>query len=223
MRLAIAMGLHDEQVAVQQGLDAIEQETRKRVFWSLYGSDRTIAALISCPMLLSDEDINVSDVLAVDDSLITSVGVFPQPPDRTPILAGFVHVTRIFRLLSEVLTLLRRKARMSSRSTVNNGGAGQSNAGADDGFPDPRSLVHSLQRLLDDLPPPLRLQSDAQQESSTRTKAETNAFDTCRANILVSQVLVRFAIYQYAMLKSQGRADQCLDELTEDVLRRLHT
>jgi hypothetical protein len=35
MRLAITLGLHDENIAIQQGLDAIEKETRRRVFWVL--------------------------------------------------------------------------------------------------------------------------------------------------------------------------------------------
>jgi hypothetical protein len=35
MRLAIAMGLHDDSVAEQAGMDAIEKETRRRVFWVL--------------------------------------------------------------------------------------------------------------------------------------------------------------------------------------------
>jgi hypothetical protein len=35
MRLAISLGLHDEDIAIQQGLDAIEKETRRRVFWVL--------------------------------------------------------------------------------------------------------------------------------------------------------------------------------------------
>lgn len=35
MRLAITLGLHDENVAEQQGLDAIERDCRRRVFWVL--------------------------------------------------------------------------------------------------------------------------------------------------------------------------------------------
>jgi len=35
LRLAITLGLHDENIAIQQGLDAIEKETRRRVFWVL--------------------------------------------------------------------------------------------------------------------------------------------------------------------------------------------
>jgi hypothetical protein len=158
-------------------------------------------------MLLSDEDIFVSDPLEVDDSLITAAGSFQQPIGRTPIISGFVHVSRIFRLLSHVLRLVRQRARA------------QSIDGDTDAFPDPRSLIRSLQALLDDLPPPLRLQSDIHEK---RSQHENNAFETCKANLLVNQVLVRFAIYQYAMLRSVGRPEQYLDELTEDVLKTLH-
>jgi hypothetical protein len=35
MRLAITLALHDENVAEQQGLDAIERDCRRRVFWVL--------------------------------------------------------------------------------------------------------------------------------------------------------------------------------------------
>ncbi len=159
-------------------------------------------------MLLSDEDIFVSDPLEVDDSLITAAGSFQQPRGRTPIISGFVHVTRIFRLLSHVLRLVRQRSR-----------AAQSIDGDVDSFPDPRTLIHSLQALLDDFPPPLRLQSEVHEQ---RSQQENNAFETCKANLLVNQVLVRFAIYQYAMLKSVGRPEQYLDELTEDVLKTLH-
>lgn len=178
------------------------------------GSDRTIAALISCPMLLSDDDIDVGDILECDDSLITAAGAFPQPAGKTPILSGFIHVTRIFRLLSRVLRYVRAKAKAEGRDGI------QSERGYER-FPDPRSLIESLQALLDGLPAPLRLQSKSTEH---RSKAEAQAFDTCKANILVSQVLVRFAIYQYAMLQTQssGQAETCLTELTDDVLRRLH-
>lgn len=63
--------------------------------------------------------------------------------------------------------------------------------------------------LLDDLPPPLRLNAET---VDPRDMANIYAFDTCKANILVTQVLVRFAIYQYATLRAANRPDQCLDE-----------
>lgn len=149
-------------------------------------------------MLLSDEDIFVSDILEVDDSLITAAGAFQQPARKTPVLSGFVHVTRIFRLLSSVLRLVRNRAHGQSVADI-----------SADLSPDPRELIRRLQDLLDNLPPPLRIQSDVQEN---RSSSEINAFNTCKANILVTQVLVRFAIYQYATLRAQGRPDQCLDE-----------
>jgi hypothetical protein len=53
MRLAITLGLHDENVAVQQNLDAIEKETRRRVFWVLCKS-RRIVRLDQLSSLLSN-------------------------------------------------------------------------------------------------------------------------------------------------------------------------
>ena len=138
------------------------------------GSDRTIAALISCPMLLHDEDIFVSDILQVDDNLITTAGAFQQPPGKTPLLCGFIHVTRIFRLLSQVLRLVRSRAHGQPTPE-----------GQVDTTPDPRELIKSLQMLLDDLPPPLRLNADT---IDPRDIANNYAFDTCKANILVTQV-----------------------------------
>ena len=37
----------------------------------------------------------------VDDELITSQGSFPQPPSRPSAIAGFVIVSKLFRVLSE--------------------------------------------------------------------------------------------------------------------------
>lgn len=228
LRLAIALGLHDESVAMHQGLDAIEKETRRRVFWVLCrsffisllsfakvgavssflnhshstfhfldGSDRTIAALISCPMLLSDDDIFVSDILEVDDSLITVAGAFPQAPGKTPKLSGFVHVTRIFRLLSKVIRLVQDRAHGQVISKEKDRLA-----------PAPLDLVNSLEMLLDDLPLPLQLTVPVDQAQPTE---DLQAFDVCKANILVTQVLVRFAIRQYAALRARTSPDQAWD------------
>lgn len=176
-------------------------------------------------MLLCDEDIFVDEILAVDDDLITAAGAFPQPVGRTPILAGFLHVTRLFRLLSRVIQLFRRRSRPTPFSN--------------DELVDPRNLIQALQSLLDDLPPALRIDGVAEESQS---KMDMVAFDICKANILVSdaiacmntslrlresfpqvsQVLVRFAIYQYAIAREHGRPEECLQDLTQDVLRRLN-
>jgi hypothetical protein len=37
----------------------------------------------------------------IDDDFLTSQGMFPQPPSRTSVLAGFVCLSKIFRILSE--------------------------------------------------------------------------------------------------------------------------
>jgi hypothetical protein len=45
----------------------------------------------------------------VDDEQITSVGILPQPMDRTPLIVGFNVNTSLFKILNDALLLQRRK------------------------------------------------------------------------------------------------------------------
>jgi hypothetical protein len=153
--------------------------------------------------------------MAIDDNLLTSAGAFPQPPHTVPILAGFHHATRLFRLLGAVLTAHRQPP---------------------DGLHLPHFQTHhrpasqfldQLEHFLIDLPGPLQLinpmdgtpTSQAQRE---KVNGET-AFSICRANILVSQAMVRFAIRQYA--RAVGEEDGVEEKAwaERDVLGLLET
>ncbi|OCF44539.1 hypothetical protein I317_01611 [Kwoniella heveanensis CBS 569] len=46
-----------------------------------------------------------------------------------------------------------------------------------------------------------------------------HAFETCKANILVTQALARYELYQFA--STTGNDDYILDDLTQSVLSRL--
>ena len=52
-------------------------------------------------MLINDFQGVCSIPEPIDDEFITSQGMFPQPPSRTSVLAGFVCLSKIFRILSE--------------------------------------------------------------------------------------------------------------------------
>lgn len=52
-------------------------------------------------MLLNDFQGTPSFPEATDDEHITSQGYFPQPADRTSVLAGFVSLSKIFTIISE--------------------------------------------------------------------------------------------------------------------------
>jgi hypothetical protein len=52
-------------------------------------------------MLINDYQGVPSLPEGTDDDFITSQGMFPQPPSRTSVLAGFVCLSKIFIILSE--------------------------------------------------------------------------------------------------------------------------
>lgn len=169
---------------------------------SLDGSDRTTAALTDRPLLLSDYDITVQEPLEVDDGFITNAGCLAQPIDSVPIIAGFVRVTRVFRMLSRAIELLRQ---YRNRTYL-----------LDDPFYFSSRLTtiqQELQTELAALPPPLRIMEDF------GVSPIQHGFETCKANILVTQALARYEVYQLALMIGN---EQCpLDDLTENVLSRL--
>lgn len=154
------------------------------------------------PLLLSDYDITVQEPLEVDDGLITNAGCLPQPIDSVPVIAGFVRVTRVFRILSRTIELLRQCRNRTDLS--------------DDPFYFSSRLTtiqQALQTELAALPPPLQITDDFS------ASPIQHAFETCKANILVTQALARYEVYQLALMT--GNEQYHLDDLTENVLSRL--
>ncbi|EPQ27029.1 uncharacterized protein PFL1_05313 [Pseudozyma flocculosa PF-1] len=89
-------------------VNAVERELRKRLFWLLHGSSTTIAVLQDEPMFIRDIDTCVDLPLAVDEETLTS----PHLEQRGPsLLCGFVTVSRLHQLLSELLEMYRRDRR----------------------------------------------------------------------------------------------------------------
>lgn len=187
------------------------------------GSDRTITGLTSVPLHIQDCDLCLPLPLAIDDSLLTTAGAFPQPANTVPVLAGFHFNCRLYRLLGVILTAHRN---MTASSLHPN-----------DPYPmlnlphmpmnirPSRDFMEELERIIGDLPGPLRLvnpTSGTPGSSSntdmppprtgrdsaavpTEAMSRESGFATCRANIVVSQAMVRFAIRQYA--KAIGEED----------------
>ncbi|KAN0063684.1 hypothetical protein ACQY0O_003733 [Thecaphora frezii] len=131
VRIAFALGIHDERrldpynarnvfgigVGVGIGTDgsvprrtvnAVERELRKRVFWLLHGSSTTIAVLQDEPMFIRDIDTCVDLPLAVDEVALSSSHLEQRGPS---LLCGFVTVSRLHQLLSELLEMYRRDRR----------------------------------------------------------------------------------------------------------------
>jgi hypothetical protein len=155
-------------------------------------------------MLIDDDDISVEFPIEVEDEYITALGCFSQPTDRTPIIAGFVRITRLFRVLSRILGLLRKTKRSADLASQTDWARGEIEL-----------LANELQSEMDQLPNPLNLF----QGTSETPSEQVHAFETCKANLLVTHALARFDLYQFSFLT--GVYDHCLDPMTQSVLKRL--
>jgi hypothetical protein len=162
----------------------------------------------------------------LDDTLLTPSGTFPQPANTTPILAGFYHNARLFRLLGEVLTChksLPPTKEEDETLTYTHLNLRRTSPGAE-GRRDSREFFDELERILEDLPGPLRLigvdragQVDDQVEGhggggkKIGDSSDEAGFATCRANLLVTQAMVRFAIRRYARAAGERELEDGMD------------
>ncbi|KAG8787118.1 hypothetical protein FRC15_009960 [Serendipita sp. 397] len=103
----IAVTLHMHEEASYEGLDPIETEVRRRVFWLLFGADKSMSILLGRPICLRDEDCTLHFPKEVDDEYITATAILPQPAGKTAIVSGLNYITRIFALLGEILVRIR--------------------------------------------------------------------------------------------------------------------
>lgn len=156
-------------------------------------------------MLINDDDITVEEPCEAADELITPAGCFPQQTGHTAVIAGFVRVTRLFRIISRILGLIRISMR-----------ADQPPMDSDQGRAAVNILARDLQNEMVTLPPALDLLADP---IDPPNEEDRHAFGTCRANLLVTHALARFELYQLAFL--YGVYDHELDPMTVTVLQRL--
>lgn len=128
-------------------------------------------------MLINDFQGVCSYPDAVDDDFITSQGMFPQPPSRTSSLAGFVAVSKLFRILSECF--FHHRCIISELPTI-----------AVEWTTNAEERVHNLLR---DLPAAI------QDPTTVSFEAQRQVFATQRANILITVAIVKFALVRTAL------------------------
>lgn len=100
--LSLKLRLNEE--AGYKSCNPIERELRKRVFWLQYGADKTLSALDI--RLGIWHEIDCADVTLpspLDDEYLTEEAYLDQPEGETPVLAGFYYISKLFRLLGQVL------------------------------------------------------------------------------------------------------------------------
>ncbi|BEI92936.1 uncharacterized protein CcaverHIS019_0505640 [Cutaneotrichosporon cavernicola] len=208
--LSLKLRLHEE--AGYKDLNPIERELRKRIFWLQYGADKTLAAL---DMRISIfHEIDCGDVTLpspLDDEYLTEQAYLEQPEGETPLLAGFYYISKLFRLLGQVLD-----KRKHDRVKPPQGLMLQMRINEID------TILHQVLTLMDNSPEALRLDmggspSARMQRVEERWDAHVNAdisqllrdpgrarhaskdtFLVQQANIYVTQQMVRYIILQYS-------------------------
>jgi Fungal specific transcription factor domain len=100
--LSIDTGLH----RTSEGYDCfdpIEDEVRKRTFFSVYMWDKQASAHFGRPPMIRMRDCDVEEPAAVDDEFITQDGIGTQPPGTVSRMSAFMCVTRVFVVMESVL------------------------------------------------------------------------------------------------------------------------
>ncbi|GHJ86001.1 hypothetical protein NliqN6_2403 [Naganishia liquefaciens] len=100
--LCLDGGLH-RSVEGYEYFNPIEQETRKRTFWSIYSWDKQSAALFGRPPTIHLRDCDVPEPLQVDDEFITKDKILEQPASHQTRLSAFVAVIRLHVVLEGVV------------------------------------------------------------------------------------------------------------------------
>lgn len=102
VRVGQDLGLHLE----SGPWPVIEGEMRRRTWWMIYIMDRTLAAELGRPVLINDEDCDVSLPAGVDDQYIHEGGML-VPNGAEPLthsLLAVIHVVRSYTSLLAALT-----------------------------------------------------------------------------------------------------------------------
>lgn len=162
-------------------------------------------------MLIHDEDIAVSEPLEVADDYLNRAGCIAPSDGNVPVITGFTRVTRIFRILSRVLSLIRTARRPETKDLLNLQFYVEQ-------IDDIKGL---LEAEIERLPAPLDIMVDPQGDRADPALCATSdvqGFETCKANILVTQALARFELLQLAaILGVPGQLDATIGH----VLRKL--
>ncbi|EAU85911.2 hypothetical protein CC1G_02934 [Coprinopsis cinerea okayama7 len=241
--IAVTLRLHEE--SSYEGLDPIECEVRRRIFWLLFGADKSMSILLGRPICLRDEDCTVHFPKELDDEYITPSAYLPQPHGKTALVSGLNYISRIFALLGEILVRIRVDKRSPPQGQF-----------ATARLEEVQSLHQRIMSALSHTPEPLRLKPPSQHQQVSMeyggagfrqaTFAEVkdffdnpnasranalNPFLVMQANLYVTQQLVRFVIDQYRdelIMTLHGSLDEQKiaedrEAVASDLLNILHT
>ncbi|WVQ85310.1 hypothetical protein IAT38_007475 [Cryptococcus sp. DSM 104549] len=206
----ISLRTHEESTYTE--LSNIEGALRRRMFWLMYGADKTFAAIEGVPVFFHEDDCaNVALPDDIDDEYFTEDERLTQPDGYTSTLCGFRYISQMHRLTGEVLDKRRRDKLKAPAGLLLQMRLNEIN-----------DLYNRTMSTMDDCPPQLKLDYKNIGTSSVgslspdwdvRAKNDIKAifsdpqgsdmelikdsYLVQQANIYVTQQLVRFMIIQY--------------------------
>jgi hypothetical protein len=148
---SLRLGLHR---SVPVAFNPIEQEVRKRIFWTVRKMDIYIGVMLGLPEMLSNENIDQEMPLEVDDEFITVDKVLPMPSGRISSMVAFNAHTRLVYILAKTVKYiypikgLARVTNKSNQSYVVN-------------HAQIREIEHDLHEWMEQLPMALRPGDDS--------------------------------------------------------------
>jgi hypothetical protein len=147
------LGMHENP---ESSDNPLEDETRKKVFWSQYVLDRFCSALTGLPVLLREEDIETEYPVDVDDENVTETGFLPTLPGESTRISSAIALFGAARILNKALDDLF-----------------PSKSGYDVCFAKMRSVAGQLDEWLNTLPPHLRLEFSQDKPSTNVTSSRS--------------------------------------------------
>lgn len=105
MRTAIDLGLHRE--SSYRNMKPDESQRKRRLFWSVYLMDRSIARLLGRPFNIAEHDIDLALPPSYDEPVQSWVGRLGRGPPGTSI-GVFIPSIRLVRLKSQIQDRVHR-------------------------------------------------------------------------------------------------------------------
>ncbi|KAI5367604.1 hypothetical protein Slin14017_G026400 [Septoria linicola] len=109
VRIAQDIGLHTD----HGPYSPLDSEMRRRVWWSVYNWDRVVSLEFGRPLLIDDNDYDVSEPVPVDDECIRPNGIVMPPPNQAP-TSGLIAVILVTRTTAQIKKTLKSQTIVAS-------------------------------------------------------------------------------------------------------------
>lgn len=191
LRLAQEMRLFDE--AAYQGVDIVEGQILRNVFWHMHSGDKSAAILNNVPITL--HQILLGSTITTDfygqqnTQLIDAQRHSDAPNFEHQLYEGFHICQRMWSTASNVLVDIQVLIHVHSRFNLDVPNSGLTKAAITDSY-------MSFSRVIDDLPAWLRDPMSVKSSDERSERSQRRAFWTQRANLLVTFHCLRLILLQ---------------------------